>query len=102
MRYSIQKMTISGFTHYEIIDTENNCETVAAVKNYVAAYNLCDQLNCSTEKTYATTTWSWEDVAGMKPDWTEEQCRQWWENNEKWFKDVLTEYGNEILSNIPG
>ena len=101
MRYTIQKMTISGFTHYEIIDTENNCETVAAVKNYIAALNVCEQMNGKAEN-YGTTTWSWEDVAGMKPDWTEEQCQNWWNSNKKWFLDVLTEYGNEILSNIVG
>lgn len=30
---------------------------------------------------------------------TPQQAEQWWQKNEKWFKDTLTEYGNEILFN---
>lgn len=52
------------------------------------------------EKYYAEIKWSWEDVHGIRPEWDEEKCRHWWEHNEKWFKDVLTEYDNEILPNI--
>ena len=28
-----------------------------------------------------------------------QQAEQWWQKNEKWFEDTLTEYGNEILFN---
>lgn len=51
------------------------------------------------EKHYAEIKWSWEDVHAVRPEWDEAKCRSWWEVNEKWFKDVLTEYGNEMLSN---
>lgn len=40
MRYSLQEMNNSGFTYYEIIDTENNCSTKYASKNYVQIYNF--------------------------------------------------------------
>ena len=48
---------------------------------------------------YAVVLWCWEDVQNAHPDWNETRCRAWLEANEKWFRDVLTEYGNEILSN---
>jgi hypothetical protein len=48
---------------------------------------------------YAEIRWSWEDVQEAHPEWSEAECRQWWENNEKWFRDVLIEHGNEILFN---
>jgi hypothetical protein len=94
----IQKMTVSGFSHYEIIDTENHCETIAAVKNYIAALKLWNLLNDVAEETYAKTEWSWEDVAAIRPDWTEDQCRKWWETNERGFAETLTQYGNEMLA----
>lgn len=48
---------------------------------------------------HAEIKWSWEDVHALRPEWNEEKCRDWWAANERWFKDVLTEYGNEILAN---
>ena len=99
MRYKIQIIRSSGFTHYEIVDSENKGETIATVKNYIAALNLCEQLN-GTSETYAHTKWSWEDVAGIKPEWSEDRCREWWKQNEKWFRDIMTQYGNEVLSDV--
>lgn len=52
------------------------------------------------ERKYAAVVWSWEDVQAVRPDWGEERCRQWWEENERYFAEMLTQYGNEILSNI--
>ena len=34
-RFVIQEMKISGFTHYEIIDTENECKTVYTSRDYM-------------------------------------------------------------------
>lgn len=39
MKYSLQEMKDSGFTYYEIIDTENHCKVVFSSKNYCAAYD---------------------------------------------------------------
>lgn len=100
MRYTIQKRNNSGFTFYQIVDTEDNCDVVATTRNYIAAMNIWCKLSEIEDETYATTTWSWEDVAGIKPEWSEEQCREWWEQNEKWFRDVITQYGNEVLSDV--
>ena len=54
----------------------------------------------TAEKHYAETRWSWEDVQEARPDWDEMRCRSWWIGNQKWFRDALTEHGNEILHNI--
>lgn len=35
MRYTIQEMKKSGYTYYEIIDTENNCNVVFSSINYI-------------------------------------------------------------------
>lgn len=37
MRYSLQEMNISGFTYYEIIDTDNRCKVVFMSSNHCAA-----------------------------------------------------------------
>jgi hypothetical protein len=29
---------------------------------------------------------------------TQQQAEQWWKKNENWFKNVLVEYGNEVLA----
>ena len=35
MKYTIQEMKSSGYTYYEIIDTENNCTVVFRSINYL-------------------------------------------------------------------
>lgn len=48
---------------------------------------------------YAVIKWSIEDIQAICPDWDEEKCAKWWQENERFFKETLTQYGNEILSN---
>lgn len=31
---------------------------------------------------------------------TEEQARQWWEDNESSFENMITQYGDEVLSEM--
>ena len=100
MRYSIQEMNNSGFTYYEVIDTADNCKTVFQTTNYIESLDFTRQLETNGEKHYAEILWSWEDVHAVRPEWDEAKCREWWENNQKWFRDVLTEHGNEMLSDI--
>ena len=46
--------------------------------------------------------WSWEDIKGLKPEWTEERCREALEDIHKGFVDSITQQGNEILrDNLP-
>ena len=52
---------------------------------------------------FAPTCWCVDDVIDaakrkgivLNP----QQAEQWWQKNERWFKDTLAEYGNEILFN---
>ena len=52
---------------------------------------------------FAETRWCIDDVIDAVKkkgiEMTPQQAEQWWKKNEKWFKDTLTEYGNEILFN---
>lgn len=54
------------------------------------------------KKYFAVVRWMIEDVKALRPEWTDEQCRVWWEKNEKSFSDILTEHGNECLSQMLG
>lgn len=44
-RYVIQETSISGFVHYEIIDTENNCDVVYSSQNYNATVKEYNSLS---------------------------------------------------------
>ena len=52
---------------------------------------------------FAPTCWCTDDVIDVAKQngivLTPKQAELWWQKNEKWFKDTLTEYGNEILFN---
>lgn len=66
-----------------------------------ALHEVAEQLEPTQPEpdTYAGTVWSWEDVQAVRPEWDEGQCRRWWKENERSFREMLTQYGNEILSN---
>lgn len=44
MRYTIQEMKNSGFTYYQIIDTENKCAVVLETINYMLAAAVLGKL----------------------------------------------------------
>lgn len=52
---------------------------------------------------FAESRWTVDDVIDAAKRkgivLSPQQAEQWWLKNEKWFKDTLTEYGNEILFN---
>lgn len=52
---------------------------------------------------FAPTCWCTDDVIDAAKQkgivLTPKQAELWWQKNEKWFKDTLTEYSNEILFN---
>lgn len=52
---------------------------------------------------FAETRWCTDDVIEIAKQkgivLTPQQAESWWKKNEKRFKDVLIEYGNEILFN---
>lgn len=45
MRYILQEMNNSGYTYYEIIDTENKCKTVYRSVNYISVNEILKQYN---------------------------------------------------------
>lgn len=58
MRYSLQEMNFSGFTYYEIIDTENKCKTIHKTKDCTEATKKLEELN--TELLYNSDLDKWE------------------------------------------
>ena len=56
MRYILQEMNVSGFTHYEIIDTENKCEVVYISRDYATITRLLTKLNKPKNTKGSTTT----------------------------------------------
>lgn len=49
---------------------------------------------------YAVIIWSWDDLQSnmVKPDWSEEECRDWMANNADKVIDANMEHGWEVLS----
>lgn len=51
---------------------------------------------------YGVVRWCAEDVIAAAEQngvtLTEVQAEKWLEKNERWFKEMLTEYGNEVLA----
>lgn len=51
---------------------------------------------------FAITRWCAEDVIAAAEQngvtLTREQAERWLKNNENWFTNMLTEYGNEVLA----
>ena len=51
---------------------------------------------------YGVVRWCAEDVIAAAEQngvtLTEAQAEKWLEKNERWFKEMLTEYGNEVLA----
>ena len=62
MRYSLQEMNFSGYTYYEIIDTENKCKVIFTTKNYSKAIEKLIELNIdtNTELLYNSNLDKWE------------------------------------------
>ena len=58
-------------------------------------------INCST-KWFGVVRWCAGDVIAAAEQngivLTEAQAEKWLEKNERWFKEMLTEYGNEVLA----
>ena len=61
--------------------------------------------DCGVDKYwFAETRWCTDDIIGIAKDngieMTQQQAEQWWKKNENWFKNVLVEYGNEVLADV--
>lgn len=60
-------------------------------------------LDASPERRwFAQVRWCAEDVIAAAEQngitLTEAQAEKWLEKNERWFRETLTEYGNEVLA----
>lgn len=104
-RFVIQEIKISGFTHYEIIDTENKCKTVYTNKDYVKVIEILEQLKTNVNSKYriiynkysetytaqkykckfldGCEDWDFWDIA--KPEKTIEEAI----NNIKWLENYI-------------
>ena len=47
------------------------------------------------EKVYIV--WSWTDIQSLKPDWDEQQCRDWLNANGSYIQDRSIELGWEVI-----
>mgnify|MGYP003997906751 CR=1 FL=1 len=52
------------------------------------------------EPKFAQLAWMAGDVQTHKPDWTEEQCREWLAHNQKHIQNRLCELGNEVIGTL--
>ena len=49
---------------------------------------------------FAGVDWLIEDVQQLRPEWSDEECADWWRKHEKSFAGRLMEYGNELLAGM--
>jgi hypothetical protein len=48
-------------------------------------------------ETYANVSWTPEDIATLRPEWTEEYCEEWLQRNERRISDRLVELGWDVI-----
>ncbi len=51
---------------------------------------------------YATLSWNPADISALRPNWTEEQCRDWLAANEYRIRERLCEHGWEVIETLLG
>lgn len=63
---------------------------------------VCDgfSLDEEEEPKFAQLAWTPGDVQTHKPDWTEEQCREWLAQHQKHIQNRLCELGNELIGTL--
>lgn len=107
--------TIENFVGYKLNEDEDddekkakrvfyNCDWQHPSTEFTEMEAFDEEDDCDAQYYYAETRWCIDDVIDaakrkgivLNP----QQAEQWWQKNEKWFKDTLTEYGNEILFNV--
>ena len=49
---------------------------------------------------YCNSSWRAEDVKGMKPTWTLEQCEEFLNDNEDRIQDRITEVSYEVIDSF--
>ena len=51
-------------------------------------------------KKYAEMSWSVEDIASLKPEWSEKRAEEFLYNNQNRLRDRLIELGWEVMDDL--
>lgn len=51
-------------------------------------------------KSYASVSWTIEDVQTLRPDFTDEQAEKFLQDNERHLRDRLIEHGWDVMSDL--
>jgi hypothetical protein len=54
----------------------------------------------SGTKSFATVTWTAEDVQELRPAWNTEKCEEFLEDNARRIQDRLVQLGWEVIENL--
>lgn len=54
------------------------------------------------ENQYAKVVWLAGDVQSLRPEWSEDQCKQWLAENEGTIQDRMVEIGWEVIEDLLG
>ena len=52
------------------------------------------------DKKYADVVWTVEDIAALKPEWTEARAEEFLANNENRIRDRLIELGWDVIQDL--
>lgn len=51
-------------------------------------------------KQYACVCWTADDIRTLQPIWTEQQCCDWLQDNQRRISDRLVELGWEVIESL--
>ena len=57
-------------------------------------------LKDGSDTEFARVTWTIDDILTLQPDWTRQEVRDWFEKNEKYIIDRITELGWEVIGEL--
>lgn len=118
MRVTISADDIEAMTLFHLLQDHEFTLRMESGKRLLSECVIVERLDNSTvileynrteseilaPKRFAVISWAAEDAMeaarGCGVDLTEKQAEAWWRKNESSFRDILTEHGNEILSNM--
>lgn len=73
-------------------------------RTLILRYNRIEAELVEAPRWFAETRWAPEDAIAAAKErgiaLTKDQAVAWWKRNERRFQNLMTEYGNEILSNM--
>lgn len=94
-------LTMFGGNYAQVDDETMKALLYHNIDDYLEEYQAMIEAETSEPGEYfAVTRWMVEDVQALRPEWTKEQAASWWKTHERAFSETLTQYGNEILSNM--